>query len=565
MITCGAASAGTSPYDNSSQVINGTNPIYPGINATPLYHITATASPPGGYYDTPQNVDLEAYINGNRVSENTTYQTTIYYTLDGSDPSINSAIYRPADYYPYQFNPITIPEGTTVLKFMARTAMFPYSRSQIFQEVYYINANPGSETNTGDNVSVALQDPSTSTVPVDLTFENISESGYTSLKVLDSVPELPSGFMVDQSPTFYEIETTAAYSGPINISVNYSGTFENESALRLLHCVNGAWEDCTTSIDIENHVIYGTVSSLSPFAIIQQTDRIPTAVPDGPYVAYEGSPITFDGSASTDPDGDSLSYKWDLDGDGIFETTGMTVTKIWNNDYSGIVSLKVTNTKGVSNIASTTVNVLNVAPTANISDSYQVAVPITMRISGAKGNSVEIQVIQDGQVIASQKIIRDTTSPNDQEVTLVANIDMSKPYTGRVIFDTVNDSNGATPVWLIIDGKKTKVATFNTQKTNPSTYHQTHDFPLTVLFTVVGKEITFSAEAMDPGTDEITFKWTTTDNSNSVTHVYTSDGVNPITDTVNYTFTKSGDYIITLTVRDQDGAEQTYSKTFRII
>ena len=94
-------------------------------------------------------------------------------------------------------------------------------------------------------------------------------------------------------------------------------------------------------------------------------DVSPIAVTNGPYVGNEGSAIILDGSASYDPDtGDSIvSYEWDLDNDGIFDANGMTISNIWADDYSGIVVLKVTDSYGISNTATTTVTVNNVAPT----------------------------------------------------------------------------------------------------------------------------------------------------------------------------------------------------------
>lgn len=111
---------------------------------------------------------------------------------------------------------------------------------------------------------------------------------------------------------------------------------------------------------------------------------------------------------------------------------------------------------------------------------YQI--PITLRIAGqgVVGNSVELQVIQDGKAIESTKITRVPGSTNKQEATLSANIDLSKPYSGRLIFDTEAAISGGTPVWVTIDGVTTKVTTFNTQKHDPSSYHQTYDFTLPI-------------------------------------------------------------------------------------
>ncbi len=125
------------------------------------------------------------------------------------------------------------------------------------------------------------------------------------------------------------------------------------------------------------------------------------------------------------------------------------------------------------------VSVYNVTGSLDKTFSF-IQVPITLRIAGqgAIGNSVELQVIQDGKAIESTKITRVPGSPDTQEATLSANIDLSKPYSGRLIFDTEAAISGGTPVWVTIDGVTSKVTTFNTQKNDPSSYHQTYDFAL---------------------------------------------------------------------------------------
>ena len=96
-------------------------------------------------------------------------------------------------------------------------------------------------------------------------------------------------------------------------------------------------------------------------------NRPPVANPNGPYVGNEGSPIIFDGSGSFDPnEGDSIVlYEWDLDDDGVFEETCINPTKTWNDDYSGIVTLRVTDSHGATDTDSTTVTVNNVDPSVD--------------------------------------------------------------------------------------------------------------------------------------------------------------------------------------------------------
>ena len=98
----------------------------------------------------------------------------------------------------------------------------------------------------------------------------------------------------------------------------------------------------------------------------------PIADPNGPYTTDEGTPITFDASGSSDLDaGDSIVlYEWDLDNDGEFDdATGVNPIATWNDDYSGTVTLRVTDTNGETDTASTSLTVNNVAPTANLDNN----------------------------------------------------------------------------------------------------------------------------------------------------------------------------------------------------
>jgi PKD repeat protein len=166
-------------------------------------------------------------------------------------------------------------------------------------------------------------------------------------------------------------------------------------------------------------------------------------------------------------------------------------------------------------------------------------------------------------VLASDKITRTPGSPNEQEVTISASTDLSKSYSGRLIFDTETAYSGGTPVWVIIDGVKTKITTFNTQKNDPSSYHQTYDFALSELVSVIGKEISFTGSATDPGADDMTFDWLFGDGG-SASKLYPWDNGHSVTETVKHTYSAAGSYTVTLDVTDDDGGAGSASKTIVI-
>lgn len=86
-----------------------------------------------------------------------------------------------------------------------------------------------------------------------------------------------------------------------------------------------------------------------------------------PNPALTGQTVAFDASASSDPDGTIASYKWDLDGNGSFETntdTTATVSSSYLTPDAVTVRLRVTDDKGaaVDAIHSLTVNAPPPAP-----------------------------------------------------------------------------------------------------------------------------------------------------------------------------------------------------------
>ena len=64
-------------------------------------------------------------------------------------------------------------------------------------------------------------------------------------------------------------------------------------------------------------------SDHDPVLVGLDLNQAPSVDAGGPYSVVEGSSVTLTADG-TDPDGDALTYAWDLDGDGTFETTGQS-------------------------------------------------------------------------------------------------------------------------------------------------------------------------------------------------------------------------------------------------
>ncbi len=124
--------------------------------------------------------------------------------------------------------------------------------------------------------------------PVDITFDNVTSGGDTTLAIIDptsidpgSVIGAPAGFNPATDPAiYYEVTTTAQFDGFVTLCFSY-GTAFGSATPRLFHYDGGlvppAWVDVTTSVDTTNHIICGATDSLSPFLIYAPPNGAPLA------------------------------------------------------------------------------------------------------------------------------------------------------------------------------------------------------------------------------------------------------------------------------------------------
>jgi hypothetical protein len=135
---------------------------------------------------------------------------------------------------------------------------------------------------------------------------------------------------------------------------------------------------CTVTAFVNEEVEIGTQ------IVIVNVNQPPVADANGPYVANEGSPITFDASGSTDPNDDQLQYRWDFDNNGIWDTPWSDspyASHTWCDDHVGTAKVEVSD--GLeTDTATASVTVLNVAPTVEAGPDQEVTQGDTVYFSG---------------------------------------------------------------------------------------------------------------------------------------------------------------------------------------
>ncbi len=105
-----------------------------------------------------------------------------------------------------------------------------------------------------------------------LTFSQVESGGETTITISSSGTQPPSGFKLGSPATYYNISTTAEFTGNVAVCFNYNdATIQgNESNLKLMHFDGQRWINITTSLDTIANIICGTTTSFSDFALMTE-------------------------------------------------------------------------------------------------------------------------------------------------------------------------------------------------------------------------------------------------------------------------------------------------------
>lgn len=127
----------------------------------------------------------------------------------------------------------------------------------------------GNNTPVGSNVSVSPA------AGVTVTFSQVTTAGNTTATT--GGPPPPSGFGLDGF--IYDISTTAGYTGSVTVCLPYNPSISpNPRVFHYEDVPPPAWVNRTTSVDTVNHIVCGTAPSLSPFAVLFETNTPPVAI-----------------------------------------------------------------------------------------------------------------------------------------------------------------------------------------------------------------------------------------------------------------------------------------------
>ena len=242
--------------------------------------------------------------------------------------------------------------------------------------------------------------------------------------------------------------------------------------------------------------------------------------------AAEGDTLLFDGSDSTDEDGEIVQYLWDFGDNQTAE--GVTVTHEYADSDNFTVTLTVVDDEGDPSVADTAVaTITNVAPTVDAGADQTVdegdTVSITPTFQDAGSDDAHIAVVNWGD--------QSNVTVIDPAVSPIASDHAYGDQGTFTVTVTVTDDNG---------GIGTSSLTVTVLNVAPDVDARTD------LAALVGEDVTFAGSFIDPGFDDThTIIWNLGDGT-----------IVPGNLTPTHAYGLAGEFTATLTVTDDDGGTE---------
>ena len=284
-------------------------------------------------------------------------------------------------------------------------------------------------------------------------------------------------------------------------------------------CVTMSGSDCTNSAGTPPDVLLDPVTANTP----------PIANAGGPYTGEAGTTeIRFDGSASSDADGDALSFAWEF-GDGS-SASGMTPTYTYPAAGTYTVRLVVSDGQSSSEegVTSATISAppMNVAPTADPGGPYV----------GEPGQPVEF----NGSA---------SSDPNDDTLTYAWDFGDGAMGSGAALVHTYAAAGTYTVTLTVDDGQVTDTATTTATIETPPANRAPIANAGGPYSGISGETVSFDAAgSRDPDGDSLSFSWDFGDGT-------MGDGISP-----DHAYAAAGTYEVALTVSDGEFVSEAVTR-----
>ena len=293
-------------------------------------------------------------------------------------------------------------------------------------------------------------------------------------------------------------------------------------------------------------------SDHEPQVMLIKLNNPPTANAGGPYSVNEGSLVTVS-ATGTDPENGTLTFAWDLDNNGTFETPGQSAS------FSGVdgpstktIKVQVTDVGGLTAVAQAMVNVSNVAPSAVSAN------PSLITINENDSITLSGSFVDPGTLDTHTVVISWGDGSSNTTLNLAAGV-LSYSTTHKYLDDnptgTPSDVNAIQVTVTDKDSASANTTTNLTVK-NVAPAPTINGAPAT---SNEGVAISLTSATGDPGTlDTFTYAWSVTKNGNSF-------GTGGPAATFSFTPDDNGTFVVSLKVTDDDTSMGTTSKTITVI
>jgi PKD repeat protein len=377
-------------------------------------------------------------------------------------------------------------------------------------------------TASGQNVDHAFASAGTYTVILTV---SDSEGAHTSVTATATVTGGPTGSAGpaqagQEGSLFSFVGTASGGLGALGFSWNFGdGTSPVTGTLTPTHvyAVDGQY---TVTLTVTDSL--GRTGTYTTGATV--TNVAPTVSAGGPYAGTTGVAVAFSGTGSVPDATDVLTYTWSF-GDGT-TATGQNVSHVYATGGTFTVDLTVSDGDGGTTSASTTATVVS-PPVANAGPAQ----------SGSEGTSVTFA----GTATGGTGALSYSWNFGDGTADVTGTLTPSHTYVSAgqyTVSLTVTDSTGVTDQASTTATVTDVAATVNAGGPYSGT---------------TGVAVAFAGSATSPDpTDTLRYVW------------HFGDGSTAFGRNVSHVYATAGNYTVTLTVSDQEGARSSVTTTASI-